>query len=117
MSALLANKTARRKGATWAAFLVASLVLLTVSSNAFVRDIQHGVAFAFRPVQVAIDGIAHDLSSIATTIAEIDRIGVGGLILVFRIGPMPAEVTNNSIRLFMEKVAPQFRRKPIASRS
>jgi hypothetical protein len=39
---------------------------------------------------------------------------VGGLILVFRIGPMPAEVANNSIRLFMEKVAPRFRRETVA---
>jgi hypothetical protein len=29
---------------------------------------------------------------------------------------MPAEVANNSIRLFMEKVAPQFRRGTVARR-
>ena len=74
MSALLANKAVRRKGAAFAALLVASLVLLTVSSNPFVRDLQHGVAFAFRPIQVAVDGIARDVSSIATTISEIDRL-------------------------------------------
>jgi rod shape-determining protein MreC len=74
MSALLANKTVRRRGAAYAALLVTSMVLLTISSNPFVRDLQHGVAFAFRPVQVALDGIAHDVSSIATTIAEIDRL-------------------------------------------
>jgi rod shape-determining protein MreC len=74
MSALLASRTARRKAAAYAALLVTSMVLLTVSSNPFVRDIQHGVAFAFRPIQVAIDGVAHDVSSIATTIAEIDRL-------------------------------------------
>jgi len=52
--------------------------------------------------------------TVSEAIAEIDRIGVGGLILVFRIGPMPAEVANNSIRLFMEKVAPRFRRETVA---
>jgi alkanesulfonate monooxygenase SsuD/methylene tetrahydromethanopterin reductase-like flavin-dependent oxidoreductase (luciferase family) len=52
--------------------------------------------------------------TVSEAIAEIDKIGVGGLILVFRIGPMPAEVANNSIRLFMEKVAPQFRREAVA---
>ena len=56
-------------------------------------------------------------ATISEAIAEIDRIGVGGLILVFRIGPMPAEVANNSIRLFMEKVAPQFRRETVARRA
>src|SRR4030095_441224 len=47
--------------------------------------------------------------TVAEAIHEIDSIGVGGLILVFRLGPMPHEVAMNSIRLFMEKVAPQFR--------
>ncbi len=74
MSALLASKAARRKGATYGALLLLSLVLLTISSNPFVRDIQHGVAFAFRPIQVAVDGIARDVSSIATTISEIDQL-------------------------------------------
>jgi alkanesulfonate monooxygenase SsuD/methylene tetrahydromethanopterin reductase-like flavin-dependent oxidoreductase (luciferase family) len=50
-------------------------------------------------------------ATVAEAIAEIDRIGVGGLILVFRIGPMPYEVAEQSIRLFMEKIAPQFRAK------
>src|SRR4051812_15248875 len=47
---------------------------MTVSSNPLVQDLQHGVAFAFRPVQVAIHGIANDVSSIASTIADIDRL-------------------------------------------
>jgi alkanesulfonate monooxygenase SsuD/methylene tetrahydromethanopterin reductase-like flavin-dependent oxidoreductase (luciferase family) len=51
-------------------------------------------------------------ATVSEAIAEIDKIGVGGLILVFRLGPMPYEVAANSIRLFMQKVAPQFRRKP-----
>jgi alkanesulfonate monooxygenase SsuD/methylene tetrahydromethanopterin reductase-like flavin-dependent oxidoreductase (luciferase family) len=51
-------------------------------------------------------------ATVSEAIAEIDAMGVGGLILVFRIGPMPSEVAQNSIRLFMQKVAPQFRRAP-----
>ena len=47
--------------------------------------------------------------TVADAINEIDRIGVGGLILVFRIGPMPYEIAERSIRLFMQKVAPEFR--------
>lgn len=74
MSALLASKTARRKGAAYAALLVASLILLTISSNPFVRDLQHGVAFAFRPIQQAVDGLAHDVGAIFTTLAEIDQL-------------------------------------------
>ena len=51
---------------------------------------------------------------VAEAIAEIDKVGVGGLILVFRIGPMPYEVAAHSIRLFMQKVAPEFQRKQTA---
>lgn len=47
--------------------------------------------------------------TVSEAIAEIDKIGVGGLILVFRVGPMPYEVAANSIRLFMSRVAPNFR--------
>lgn len=53
-------------------------------------------------------------ATVCEAISEIDRIGVGGLILVFRLGPMPYEVAANSIRLFMKKVAPQFRERRAA---
>jgi alkanesulfonate monooxygenase SsuD/methylene tetrahydromethanopterin reductase-like flavin-dependent oxidoreductase (luciferase family) len=53
-------------------------------------------------------------ATVTEAIAEIDKIGVGGLILVFRIGPMPYEVAANSIKLFMQKVAPAFRHKRAA---
>ena len=58
--------------------------------------------------------IAGSPETVAKAIAEIDDIGVGGLILTFRIGPMPYDVTENSIRLFMEKVAPEFKRRMAA---
>lgn len=74
MSALLASKPARRKAAAYVSLLVASLVLLTVSSNPLVRDLQHGIAFAFRPIQQGLDGFARDIGSIFTTLAEIDQL-------------------------------------------
>ena len=74
MSTLLASKTARRRGAAYVGLLATSLLLVAISSNPLVRDIQHGVAFAFRPFQVAIDGVGADVRSIFTTIAEIDRL-------------------------------------------
>ena len=48
-------------------------------------------------------------ATVAEAISKIDAIGVGGLILAFRIGPMPGEVAEQSIRLFMQHVAPEFR--------
>ena len=50
-------------------------------------------------------------ATVCDALAEIDKIGVGGLILVFRLGPMPIEVAEHSIKLFMQKVAPQFQRR------
>jgi alkanesulfonate monooxygenase SsuD/methylene tetrahydromethanopterin reductase-like flavin-dependent oxidoreductase (luciferase family) len=37
------------------------------------------------------------------------KIGIGGLILHFRLGPMPWDVTEHSLRLFADKVAPELR--------
>jgi alkanesulfonate monooxygenase SsuD/methylene tetrahydromethanopterin reductase-like flavin-dependent oxidoreductase (luciferase family) len=46
---------------------------------------------------------------VAETIAQSgDKTGLGGMILAFRLGEMPAEVAENSLRLFMKEVAPQF---------
>jgi rod shape-determining protein MreC len=74
MSALLANRSARRLGVAYGALVLTSLLLLTVSSNPVVRDLQHGVAFAFRPIQEAVDGVARNVQSIGATISEIDRL-------------------------------------------
>ena len=74
MTTLLASRTARRRAAAYAALLGASVVLMSISANPLVRDLQHGVAFAFRPIQEAIDGVASGVGSVATTIAEIDRL-------------------------------------------
>jgi alkanesulfonate monooxygenase SsuD/methylene tetrahydromethanopterin reductase-like flavin-dependent oxidoreductase (luciferase family) len=53
-------------------------------------------------------------ATVAEQIAEIDKVGVGGLILQFRLGPAPHESVENSIRLFMEKVAPEFNHQKAA---
>jgi alkanesulfonate monooxygenase SsuD/methylene tetrahydromethanopterin reductase-like flavin-dependent oxidoreductase (luciferase family) len=47
-------------------------------------------------------------ATVAEAIAEIDDIGVGGLILQFRLGAMPHDEVESSIRLFMEEVAREF---------
>jgi alkanesulfonate monooxygenase SsuD/methylene tetrahydromethanopterin reductase-like flavin-dependent oxidoreductase (luciferase family) len=48
---------------------------------------------------------------VAEAIAEIDELGIGGVIASFRLGPMPHEAAANSLRLFMSQVAPEFRGK------
>lgn len=74
MSSLLANRSTRRRAAAYVALLVASLLLLTLSSNPLLRDVQNGVAFAFKPFTVAVDGVASDVTSIFSTIVEIDQL-------------------------------------------
>ena len=46
---------------------------------------------------------------VAEAIAELDKLGIGGVIATFRLGPMPHEVAVNSLKLFMQRVAPLFR--------
>ena len=74
MSSLLANRSARRRAATYIALLIVSLLLVTVSSNPLLRDVQNGIAFAFKPFSVAVDGVASDVTSIFSTIVEIDQL-------------------------------------------
>ena len=40
---------------------------------------------------------------------KLNDIGVGGVIIHFRLGSMPYDAAAHSLRLFAEKVAPQFR--------
>lgn len=54
--------------------LVASLLMLAVSANPLILNLQQGLGFAFRPVQSALDGFGHDLSAIAAAIGEIDTL-------------------------------------------
>jgi hypothetical protein len=42
--------------------------------------------------------------------ADIDQLGIGGVIASFRLGPMPHETATSSLRLFMERVAPEIHR-------
>jgi alkanesulfonate monooxygenase SsuD/methylene tetrahydromethanopterin reductase-like flavin-dependent oxidoreductase (luciferase family) len=46
---------------------------------------------------------------VAEAIAELDELGIGGVIATFRLGPMPHEVATSSLNLFMQQVAPKFR--------
>lgn len=52
--------------------------------------------------------IAGSPETVAARMAEIAETGVGGVIGSFRLGPMDAAFARNSIRLFMERVAPRF---------
>src|SRR5204863_14778 len=48
-------------------------------------------------------------ATVAEDIAALDRLGIGGIIAVFRFGPLSHEIATGSLSLFMREVAPQFR--------
>jgi alkanesulfonate monooxygenase SsuD/methylene tetrahydromethanopterin reductase-like flavin-dependent oxidoreductase (luciferase family) len=53
-------------------------------------------------------------ATVAEAFAEIDTIGVGGVIMQFRLGPMAHQDAARSLTLFMREVAPQFGARPPA---
>jgi rod shape-determining protein MreC len=74
MSALAGNRLARRRAIAFTALLGVSLALMLASSTGPATEVQRGVAFAFRPVQGALDGIARGVSGLVTTVTEIDSL-------------------------------------------
>lgn len=74
MSAAFASRTVRRRAITYLAVLAASLVMMAVSTNPQIQNLQRGLGFAFRPVQSALDGVGHDLSSVVAALGEIDHL-------------------------------------------
>lgn len=50
-------------------------------------------------------------ATVADKIAELEACGIGGLMMTFRMGPMPYAQAARSIELFMREVAPRFRSK------
>ncbi|HVH81861.1 MAG TPA: LLM class flavin-dependent oxidoreductase [Stellaceae bacterium] len=62
------------------------------------------------------DGLIHGSPArVAEDVAAIDRLGIGGIIGTFRLGPMPHELAAANLTTFMEKVAPQFRPQAAAA--
>ena len=47
---------------------------------------------------------------VAEAMAELDELGIGGVIGSFRLGPMAHDTAAGSLRLFMSEIAPMFRR-------
>src|SRR5262245_7148967 len=74
MTSLLADRTARRRGIAFGLLLILTLLMMAFSSNPAVKDVQNGVGYAFRPFQAALDTAAGGIASVASAIAEIDRL-------------------------------------------
>ncbi len=50
-------------------------------------------------------------ATVAEALAKVADIGVGGVIMQFRLGPMPYDIAAQSLTLFMRKVAPEIARR------
>src|SRR6185369_3707348 len=76
MTGVFATRVARRRAVTYVALLATSLLLLAISANPLVKDLQSGMQYAVRPIQGSIDGIVRGFRSIGTAISDIDRLRV-----------------------------------------
>lgn len=76
MATLATDRNARRRSVAFGVLLAASLLLMALSSNPLVRELQSGVGFAFRPIQGALNDVASGIASIGAAISEIDRLRV-----------------------------------------
>jgi rod shape-determining protein MreC len=74
MTAILATRTARRRIVAFTVLLAVTLALMALSSNAYVLDLQRGVAFAFRPIQSAVEGVASSVTDLVGALTEIDTL-------------------------------------------
>jgi rod shape-determining protein MreC len=76
MTSVLATRAARRRWIAFLVLLVISVMLMGLSSNPAVRELQNGASFAFRPIQGVLDDATRTVSSVVAAIAEIDRLRV-----------------------------------------
>jgi rod shape-determining protein MreC len=76
MATVATDRNARRRTIAFGVLVAACVLLMAVSSNPLVRELQSGVGFAFRPIQGALSGVASGVASIGASIAEIDRLRV-----------------------------------------
>jgi rod shape-determining protein MreC len=76
MTTLSTDRIARRRTIVFTVLVSVSMVLMALSSNPTVREVQNGLGFAFRPIQGALDNVAGGIASVGAAIAEIDRLRV-----------------------------------------
>src|SRR5690348_7650534 len=74
MSTMFATRSSRRRVVAFTILLAISLVFMAVSSSPLITEFQNAMAFALRPIQGAIHGVAEGVASVAGAVGEIDRL-------------------------------------------
>ena len=74
MTSLLASRAARRRSILFIALLATTLLMMAVSSNPIVRDLQNALNYALRPIEGAVSNVASGISGVVTAVGEIDRL-------------------------------------------
>ncbi len=72
MNEILAARAARRRWIAFGVLLVISLVLMALSSSPAILELQRGVAFAFRPIQGALDNLGQTATSLGASLIEVN---------------------------------------------
>ena len=61
-------------------------------------------------------GVEHSLiygspDTVSERLASLEKLGMGGVILHFRVGTIPKEANDHSLKLFADRVMPNFNQK------
>ncbi len=74
MSGTAAIRSARRRGIVFGSLLVASVLLMVLSSTPPATELQKGVSFAFRPIEEALTNVARGAGSLVGALTQIDKL-------------------------------------------
>ncbi|MHB8460791.1 MAG: rod shape-determining protein MreC [Candidatus Limnocylindrales bacterium] len=68
------SRLARRRAIVYAVLVSVSIGFMAISGSSSVRELQSGVGFAFRPLQVTASSVAASIGSVVATVQEIDSL-------------------------------------------
>ena len=82
MTTLLANRQVRRRGIVFTILMAITLLMMALSSNPYVLDMQRALSFALRPFQGALAAAAEGIASVASAVTEIDALRIDNAALL-----------------------------------
>ncbi len=74
MTSLSSDRAVRRRTILFGGLLAISLGLMVVSSSGPAVELQHGFAFAFRPIQSGLNSVASSVAGLVDTVTQIESL-------------------------------------------